>query len=96
MTKRQLANCCVKVLFDQGTPVPLREFLSGHEVSTAYDGLPAKEDRRKNVPMQRYRTSEEVAAAIAFLASEGAAYITCQIFGDNGQKRIDIKVLPRR
>jgi hypothetical protein len=27
----------VKVLFDQGTPVPLREFLSGHEVSTAYE-----------------------------------------------------------
>ena len=32
-----LAHCCVKVLFDQGTPVPLREFLSGHEVSTAYE-----------------------------------------------------------
>ena len=27
----------MKVLFDQGTPVPLREFLSGHEVSTAYE-----------------------------------------------------------
>ncbi len=86
----------MKVLFDQGTPVPLREFLSGHEVSTAYDSLPAKEDRRKSVPMQRYGTSEEVAATIAFLASEGAAYITGQIFGDNGQKSIDIKVLPRR
>ena len=27
----------MKVLFDQGTSVPLREFLSGHEVSTAYE-----------------------------------------------------------
>jgi hypothetical protein len=27
----------VRVLFDQGTPVPLRQVLSGHEVSTAYE-----------------------------------------------------------
>jgi hypothetical protein len=27
----------VRVLFDQGTPVPLRELLVGHEVSTAYE-----------------------------------------------------------
>jgi hypothetical protein len=27
----------VRVLFDQGTPVPLRESLSQHEVSTAYE-----------------------------------------------------------
>lgn len=27
----------MRVLFDQGTPVPLRHFLSGHEVSTAYE-----------------------------------------------------------
>ncbi|MBU0500139.1 MAG: hypothetical protein KJ558_10625 [Gammaproteobacteria bacterium] len=25
------------VLFDQGTPVPLRHFLPGHQVSTAYE-----------------------------------------------------------
>jgi len=25
----------VRILFDQGTPVPLRNFLSRHEVSTA-------------------------------------------------------------
>lgn len=42
------------------------------------DSLPAKEERRQSVPMQRYGTSEEVAATIAFLASEGAAYITGQ------------------
>jgi hypothetical protein len=27
----------VRVLFDQGTPVPLREFLAGHEITTAYE-----------------------------------------------------------
>jgi NAD(P)-dependent dehydrogenase (short-subunit alcohol dehydrogenase family) len=42
------------------------------------DSLPATEERRDNVPMQRYGTMEEVAATIAFLASEGAGYITGQ------------------
>ncbi|HEX4139279.1 MAG TPA: hypothetical protein VHY09_02960 [Candidatus Methylacidiphilales bacterium] len=27
----------MKVLFDQGTPAPLRGFLTGHEVSTAHE-----------------------------------------------------------
>jgi hypothetical protein len=27
----------VKVLFDQGTPVPLRRYLRGHEVTTVYE-----------------------------------------------------------
>ena len=27
----------MRVLFDQGTPVPLREFLGEHDVSTAYE-----------------------------------------------------------
>ncbi|MDM0104607.1 SDR family oxidoreductase [Variovorax sp. J22R24] len=42
------------------------------------DSLPAKEDRRQSVPMQRYGTSDEIAATIAFLASDEAAYITGQ------------------
>jgi NAD(P)-dependent dehydrogenase (short-subunit alcohol dehydrogenase family) len=42
------------------------------------DSLPAKDERRASVPMQRYGTSEEIAATIAFLASPGAAYITGQ------------------
>lgn len=42
------------------------------------DSLPATEERRQGVPMQRYGTSEEIAATVAFLASEGAAYITGQ------------------
>src|SRR3954452_13655610 len=42
------------------------------------DSLPATEERRQGVPMQRYGTSAEVAATIAFLASDGAGYITGQ------------------
>lgn len=42
------------------------------------DSLPATDERRRSIPMQRYGTSEEIAATIAFLASEGAAYITGQ------------------
>jgi NAD(P)-dependent dehydrogenase (short-subunit alcohol dehydrogenase family) len=42
------------------------------------DSLPQRDERRAGVPMQRYGTSEEIAATIAFLASPGAAYITGQ------------------
>jgi len=42
------------------------------------DSLPATEQRRDGVPLKRYGKSEEIAATIAFLASDGAAYITGQ------------------
>ncbi|QWW66240.1 SDR family oxidoreductase [Rhizobium sp. WYJ-E13] len=42
------------------------------------DSLPATDARRESVPMGRYGTSAEVAATIAFLASDGAGYITGQ------------------
>jgi NAD(P)-dependent dehydrogenase (short-subunit alcohol dehydrogenase family) len=42
------------------------------------DSLPALDARRDSVPMQRYGKSEEIAATIAFLASDGAGYITGQ------------------
>jgi NAD(P)-dependent dehydrogenase (short-subunit alcohol dehydrogenase family) len=42
------------------------------------DSLPETDERRDRVPMKRYGKSDEVAATIAFLASEGAAYITGQ------------------
>lgn len=42
------------------------------------DSLPKTDERRDSVPLQRYGTSEEIAATVAFLASPGAAYITAQ------------------
>ncbi|WP_062017900.1 SDR family oxidoreductase [Aureimonas sp. AU4] len=42
------------------------------------DSLPATEERRDSVPMGRYGRAEEIAATVAFLASEGAGYITGQ------------------
>ena len=42
------------------------------------DSLPATEERRSSVPMRRYGKSAEIAATVAFLASEGAGYITGQ------------------
>ena len=42
------------------------------------DSLPATEERRASVPLKRYGSSAEIAATIAFLASDGAAYITGQ------------------
>ena len=42
------------------------------------DSLPENPERRAQVPMRRYGRVEEIAATIAFLASEGAGYITGQ------------------
>jgi len=42
------------------------------------DSLPATDERRDAVPMKRYGSADEIAATIAFLASDGAAYITGQ------------------
>lgn len=42
------------------------------------DSLPQVDERRAGVPMGRYGSADEIAATIAFLASEGAGYITGQ------------------
>lgn len=42
------------------------------------DSLPEKEERRERIPMGRYGSAREVADVIAFLASDGAGYITGQ------------------
>ena len=43
-----------------------------------FDSLPQLDERRQGVPMGRYGTSEEIAATISFLVSDGAGYITGQ------------------
>lgn len=42
------------------------------------DSLPEKEEFRARVPMGRYGRVDEIAATVAFLASEGGGYITGQ------------------
>lgn len=42
------------------------------------ESLPEKEEFRARIPMERYGTVEEIAATVAFLLSDGAAYITGQ------------------
>lgn len=42
------------------------------------DSLPATDERRQSVPMKRYGSADEIAATVAFLVSDGAAYITGQ------------------
>lgn len=42
------------------------------------DSLPEKAEWKARIPMGRYGTAEEVAATVAFLVSDGAAYITGQ------------------
>ena len=42
------------------------------------DSLPEKAERKARIPMGRYARAEEIAAAVAFLASDKASYITGQ------------------
>ncbi|MFM8609738.1 MAG: SDR family oxidoreductase [Burkholderiaceae bacterium] len=52
------------------------------------DSLPATDERRQSVPMKRYGSADEIAATVAFLVSDGAAYITGQnLRADGGLMR---------
>src|SRR2546421_2131581 len=42
------------------------------------DSLPEKPQFRERIPMRRYGKTKEIAQTIAFLASDGAGYITGQ------------------
>ena len=42
------------------------------------DSLPEKEEFRSRIPMKRYGKTEEISEVVAFLASDGAGYITGQ------------------
>ena len=42
------------------------------------DSRPEKEEFRARIPMERYGTTDEIAATVAFLASDGGGYITGQ------------------
>ncbi len=42
------------------------------------DSYPIVEERRASVPMGRYGKTEEIAATVAFLLSDGAGYLTGQ------------------
>ncbi len=48
------------------------------------DSLPASEERRLSVPMQRYGSSDEIAATIAFMVSEECSFTTGFTFDITG------------
>ena len=64
-----------KLFADQYAPDNLR---MNNVLPGWIDSLPETEERIANVPMRRYGTSEEIAATISFLVSDGAGYITGQ------------------
>lgn len=81
------ANFPTSAVFRAGLAAYTKLFADQHAASNVrmnnvlpgwVDSLPATEERRESVPMQRYGKSEEIAATVAFLASEGAGYITGQ------------------
>lgn len=65
----------VKLYADQYAPKGIR---INNVLPGFIDSLPEKEAFRARIPMGRYGRVEEIAATVAFLASDGAGYITGQ------------------
>lgn len=59
-------------------PGPIQTALAGNHSSAA------REAYLRQVPMKRYGTADEVAAAVAFFASEEARYVTGQLLAVDG------------
>ena len=59
---------------------------TGYIATEMFDDIDAQglEEALKIIPMRRYGKPEEIAAAMAFLASDDAAYITGQVLRVNG------------
>jgi NAD(P)-dependent dehydrogenase (short-subunit alcohol dehydrogenase family) len=74
-TLRPALSAFLKLYADQhaGSGIRANAVLPGFT-----DSLPEKADRRARIPMGRYGTVAEIAAAVAFLVSTEASYITGQ------------------
>ena len=76
--KGGLVSLCRQLAVEYGPGVRVNSVLPGPVLTPAWDGVP-EQDRRRSVEataLRRFGTAEEVAAAIAFLASEDASFVT--------------------
>jgi 3-oxoacyl-[acyl-carrier protein] reductase len=68
-------NICVNAVAPGGVLTPM---------TINMDGMEKIREKQKGVPMQRYASPEEIAYAVAFLASPESDFITGQVISPNG------------